>query len=92
MTESDPDYVYTADNQKDLQLSFIADCLYFSIVCAAKISLLLMYNRIFRVSRSFKFQAIAIGVVVIMFWYSLSLMSDVQSKFRTYTKRTSSGL
>lgn len=77
MTESDPDYVYTADNQKDLQLSFIADCLYFSIVCAAKISLLLMYNRIFRVSRSFKFQAIAIGVIVIMFWYFLPLVSDV---------------
>lgn len=92
MTESDPDYVYTADNQKDLQLSFIADCLYFSIVCAAKISLLLMYNRIFRVSRSFKFQAIAIGIVVILFWYFLSLVSDVQSNSRTHTKRTSGGL
>lgn len=70
LTESDPNYVYTPANQKDLQLSFVADCLYFSIVCAAKVSLLLMYNRIFKVSRSFRLQAIAVGVAVIMFWYA----------------------
>lgn len=89
LTESDPNYIYTAENQKDLELSFVADCLYFSIVCAAKLSLLLMYNRIFRVSRSFKIQAIVVGVVVVMYWSVVSLpkspqnpVTNVRSKIR----------
>lgn len=48
------------------------DCFYFNLVCAAKVSLLLIYNRLFKVSRSFRVQASIVGVAMIMFWYCLS--------------------
>lgn len=73
LSESDPNYVYTAANQKDLQLAFIADVLYFTIVGAAKISILLIYYRIFAISRSLRRHVLVVGVVVIMFWAATTL-------------------
>lgn len=73
LSESDPNYVYTAANQKDLQLAFIADVLYFTIVGAAKISILLIYYRIFAISRSLRRHVLVVGVVVILFWAATTL-------------------
>lgn len=50
-----------------------ADVLYFSIVGVAKISILLIYYRIFAISRSLRRHVLVVGVVVILFWAATTL-------------------
>lgn len=70
---TDPDYVYTPANQAHLKLSWISSILYFSIVCPAKLSILLMYNRIFAISPSFRRQVYTMGALVTLFWITCTL-------------------
>lgn len=49
-------------------MAFIADVLYFTVVAAAKASLLLMYTRIFSVSTNFRAQVWVLGAVGAAFW------------------------
>lgn len=68
LSANDPNYNYTPANQLDLKLAFIADVLYFTVVAAAKASLLLMYTRIFSVSTNFRAQVWVLGAAVAAFW------------------------
>jgi hypothetical protein len=68
LSANDPNYNYTPANQLDLKLAFVADVLYFTVVGAAKVSLLLMYTRIFSVSTNFLAQVWVLGAAVAAFW------------------------
>lgn len=65
---SDPAYVFTPANEIYLKLSWITSILYFCIICPAKRSILFMYNRIFAVSRSFRWWVHVLSVAVGGFW------------------------
>lgn len=67
-SNTDPNYHYTPQNIFHLKLSFIASILYFTIACSAKLSILLMYNRIFSVSSTFRTQVSIVGALVVGFW------------------------
>lgn len=56
-----------------LKLSFITSILYFSMISAIKISILLMYRRIFSVDASFRLQSLLIGIVVSIFWLATTI-------------------
>ena len=56
-----------------LKLSFITSILYFSMISAIKISILLMYRRIFSVDPSFRLQSLLIGIVVSIFWIATTI-------------------
>ncbi|KAL1852348.1 hypothetical protein Daus18300_012243 [Diaporthe australafricana] len=73
LSENDPGYAYTPANQLDLELAFVADVLYFTVVGAAKASLLLMYTRIFSVSAPFRVQVWVLGAAVAAFWAASTL-------------------
>jgi hypothetical protein len=51
-----------------LKLSFMCSLLYFSTVTAIKISILLMYRRLFGIIASFRRQSLVTGVVVVAFF------------------------
>ncbi|KAK7714700.1 hypothetical protein SLS63_011590 [Diaporthe eres] len=68
LSVTDPNYNYTPANQLDLKLGWIAEILYFTVVGAAKASLLLMYTRIFSVSTNFRTQVWIQGVAVATCW------------------------
>ncbi|KAK7734009.1 hypothetical protein SLS53_008004 [Cytospora paraplurivora] len=70
---TDPDYVYTPANQTHLRLSWISSILYYSIVCPAKLSILLMYNRIFAISSSFRRQVYVLSVLLVLFWVACTI-------------------
>lgn len=65
---TDPDYVYTEHDQFYLKLAFITSVLYFTISSTTKLGILLMYNRIFFVSRSFRVQLYVVSSLVVCFW------------------------
>lgn len=65
---TDLSYIYTPENQFYLLCNWIASILYFFIVCPAKISVLFMYNRIFSVSRKFRWCVYILSVAMGMFW------------------------
>lgn len=73
MAYSDPNYVYTPANQTHLKLSWISSILYYSIVWPAKLSILLMYNRIFAISHSFRRQVYAICTLVVLSWIATTI-------------------
>lgn len=54
-------------------LALATDVLYFSIVEVAKISILLIYYRIFAISRTLRRHVLVVGVMVIWFWAATTL-------------------
>ncbi len=56
-----------------LKLSFICSILYFTIITTTKISILLLYLRIFSVNASFRLQARIVGMVVVAFWLAATI-------------------
>jgi hypothetical protein len=42
--------------------------LYFTITSATKLSILFLYNRLFSVSTTFRYQAVFVGTLVVAFW------------------------
>jgi hypothetical protein len=63
----------TSPHTTYLKLSFICSILYFAIVTSIKISILLLYRRIFSIDRSFRLQSLLIGIVVIAFWLAATM-------------------
>lgn len=55
-----------------LKLFYICSILYFFLVMAIKISILLMYHRIFSIDSRFQLQSRLLGVVVLAFWLAAS--------------------
>ena len=50
-----------------LKVSFITAILYFSVVTAIKIAILLMYRRIFSVDY-FRLESLLVGIIVVVWW------------------------
>lgn len=69
----DPNYVYTPANETHLLLSWLSSIFYYCIVCAAKMSILFMYKRIFSVSVAFRHQVYAVIAILTMYWVSVVL-------------------
>ncbi|KAI8959583.1 hypothetical protein F5Y11DRAFT_359093 [Daldinia sp. FL1419] len=65
---TNPDYVYTAEDVFYLKLSFVSSILYFTIAGATKLGILLMYYRIFAVSTAFRYQLFLSVALVIGWW------------------------
>ena len=65
---TDPTYVYTDQDVFYLKLAFATSVLYFTIAGATKVGILLMYNRIFNVSRSFRYQLFIASGMVVGWW------------------------
>ncbi|KAI1501875.1 hypothetical protein F5X99DRAFT_381318 [Biscogniauxia marginata] len=65
---TNPEYVYTAQDVFYLKLSFISSVLYFTIAGATKLGILLMYNRIFAVSPTFRYQLFVASGLVVGWW------------------------
>jgi hypothetical protein len=72
-SNKDPTYVYTEKDIKYTQLSFICTVIYYTIVSATKMSILLMYDRLFSVSRSFRRQIVALCFLTGAFWVGTTL-------------------
>lgn len=70
---TDPNYVYTPANETHLLLSWVSSIFYYCIVCAAKMSILFMYKRIFSISVAFRRQVYAVIAFVAMFWVAIVL-------------------
>ncbi|KAI1486513.1 hypothetical protein F5X96DRAFT_654715 [Biscogniauxia mediterranea] len=65
---SDPNRTYTPADVLYTKLDFICTVLYFTITSATKMSILLMYNRLFSVDVSFHRQVIILAIFVTCFW------------------------
>ncbi|KAF2657472.1 hypothetical protein K491DRAFT_594998 [Lophiostoma macrostomum CBS 122681] len=65
---TDPTYVYTTQDIFYLKLAFATSVLYFTIAGATKLGILLMYNRIFNVSQSFRYQLFTVSGMVVGWW------------------------
>ncbi|KAI7775748.1 hypothetical protein LA080_006380 [Diaporthe eres] len=70
---SDPDYIYTPANETHLLLSWLSSVFYYCIVCAAKMSILFMYKRIFSISVAFRRQVYAVIAILTMYWVAIVL-------------------
>lgn len=72
---TDPSYVYTSEDVLYTKLSFITSVLYFSIVGSTKLGILLMYNRIFRTDRLFRYQLTVMSSMVAIWWIGCTVAS-----------------
>ncbi|VUC27762.1 unnamed protein product [Clonostachys rosea] len=67
------DYTYGQDDIDYTRLSFFSAILYFTTVSTTKLSILLMYKRIFSIDRSFRFQIWALIGITAGFWISMTI-------------------
>lgn len=67
-SNTDPSYQYTPADVEFTKLSYIGTVLYFTITSATKVSILLMYNRLFSVDTSFRRQVVIVAAAVAGFW------------------------
>lgn len=66
---TDPSYQYTHANKIHLKLAWVSSIFYFSLVAAAKLSILLLYHRIFAAkSLSFHRLVAALATLIVLFW------------------------
>ncbi|KAI2628072.1 hypothetical protein GGS26DRAFT_592218 [Hypomontagnella submonticulosa] len=65
---TDPSYVYTAEDVFYLKLSFASSVLYFTIAGTTKLGILVMYYRIFSVSTVFRYQLFLSAALVMSWW------------------------
>jgi hypothetical protein len=65
---SDPNFKYTPEDIFYLKLAFTSSILYFTIAGSTKLSILLMYNRLFSVNQSFRWQLMVVSLLVVGFW------------------------
>lgn len=73
MNNNSVDTFDTTPHMTYLKLTFIVTALYFTIVTAIKVSILLMYRRIFSIDESFRLQSLLVGVVVLAFWIAATI-------------------
>ena len=70
---TDPNYHYTSKDVFYLKLAFTTSILYFTIAGSTKLSILLMYNRLFSVNPIFHRQLITASIVVLGFWIGCTI-------------------
>lgn len=71
--KDDAQYTYGQDDIDYTRLSFFSAILYFTTVSTTKLSILLMYKRIFSIDRSFRLQIMALIVITAGFWISMTV-------------------
>ncbi|KAI1412527.1 hypothetical protein F5Y13DRAFT_199776 [Hypoxylon sp. FL1857] len=67
-SDTDPNYEYTPADVLYTKANFIATVLYFTITSATKMSILLMYRRLFSISTLFRRQVVVVALLVVGFW------------------------
>ncbi|OTA64072.1 integral membrane protein [Hypoxylon sp. EC38] len=72
-TEANDTHEYTPEDVEYTKLSWTTTVLYFSITATTKLSILLMYHRLFSVSDAFRRQTIVLMALVIAFWFGCTL-------------------
>ncbi|KAI0382500.1 hypothetical protein F5Y04DRAFT_252806 [Hypomontagnella monticulosa] len=72
-TEANDTSEYTPEDVRYTQLNYFALVFYFSITATTKLSVILMYRRLFFVSDSFRRQTILLGLLVIGFWIGCTI-------------------
>ncbi|SPQ21895.1 dfda39f6-a5c8-46ae-bf19-02b514ffa04e [Thermothielavioides terrestris] len=70
---TNPNYDYTPQDIFYLKLAFACSILYFLIAGTTKLGILFMYNRIFYVSRAFRFQLWVASFLVVSWWFACNL-------------------
>ncbi|KAI1380125.1 hypothetical protein F4677DRAFT_405911 [Hypoxylon crocopeplum] len=63
-----PDHEYTPADIIFTKANFVATVLYYTITSATKLSILLMYRRLFSISASFRRQVLVVSLLVVIFW------------------------
>lgn len=63
----------TKPHETFLKLYFVCSILYFSMVTAIKMSILLMYRRIFSVDPLFRLQSLLLGGFIVAFWLATTI-------------------
>ncbi|CAI6097383.1 unnamed protein product [Clonostachys chloroleuca] len=71
--KDDAQYTYGQDDIDYTRLSFFSAILYFTTVSTTKLSILLMYKRIFSIDRYFRLQIMALIVTTAGFWISMTV-------------------
>ncbi|KAI1813952.1 hypothetical protein GGS20DRAFT_442254 [Poronia punctata] len=74
----DPTHVFTPADVYFTKLNFIATVLYFTIAATTKLSILLLYRRLFWIDASFRRQVLFLIVVVVCFWIG-TVVADLLS-------------
>ncbi|CAJ2510097.1 Uu.00g059970.m01.CDS01 [Anthostomella pinea] len=69
----DLSHVYTPADVEYTKINFIGTVLYFTITSTTKLSILLMYNRLFSTSGSFRLQVVILAVAVVGFWVGCTI-------------------
>lgn len=64
----DPTHVFTPADVYFTKLNFIATVLYFTVAATTKLSILLLYRRLFWINESFRRQVLFLIVLVVCFW------------------------
>ncbi|KAI1077954.1 hypothetical protein F5B20DRAFT_248573 [Whalleya microplaca] len=67
-SNSDPNQVYTSADILYGRIGFGETVLYYTVTSSTKLSILLMYNRLFSVNPSFRHQVIGAAILVVGFW------------------------
>ncbi|KAM3080440.1 hypothetical protein ACMFMG_005395 [Clarireedia jacksonii] len=88
-SNTDPNYQYTKADEFYTKLNFVATVLYFTITSATKLSILFMYNRLFSISKSFRYQVIAAGALVVAFWIGCTVANLLNCRPLEWTWRNS---
>lgn len=70
---TDPNYVYTPHDVFYLKLAYVTSLLYFTIASSTKLSILLMYNRLFSVNDAFRRQLVVTSALVFGFWIGCTI-------------------
>lgn len=88
-SNTDPNYQYTEADVIYTKLNFAATVLYFTMTSATKLSILFMYNRIFSISRTFRFQVLVVGALVVSFWIGCTVANLLNCRPLAWTWRNS---
>lgn len=74
-SNTDPNYQYTPANELHLKLAGISSIFYFTLVSAAKLSILLLYRRLFIVTSSAYFMRLMypLAIIIVLFWVAATL-------------------
>jgi hypothetical protein len=70
---TDTSYVYTDKDMLYLSLALVISILYFTIAGTTRLGILMMYNRIFNVSKFFRAQLYVASFLVIGWWISCTV-------------------
>ncbi|CAG9982271.1 unnamed protein product [Clonostachys byssicola] len=84
-SNKDPTYEYTEADIEYTKLNYIATIIYYTIVSSTKLSIILMYNRLFSVSTAFRYQVIFMCLLTGAFWIATTITNILSCIPMKYT-------